>query len=63
LFVVVAVAAAVVAARPPPPKVIGLLHRHVHSSAQLPIRVAVLLILSLVFLAFEIPAAREARER
>jgi Kef-type K+ transport system membrane component KefB len=54
LFVVVAVAAAVVAARPHPPKVIRILHRHVHSSAQLPIRVAVLLIVSLVFLAFEL---------
>ena len=49
---VVAVAAAVVAARPPPPKVIGLLHRHVHSSAQLPVRVSMLLIIGLVFLAF-----------
>jgi Kef-type K+ transport system membrane component KefB len=54
LFVGVAVAAAVVAARPHPPKMIQILHRHVQSSAQLPIRVAVLLIVSLVFLAFEL---------
>jgi Kef-type K+ transport system membrane component KefB len=54
VFVVVAVAAAVVAARPHPPKVIQFLHRHVHSSAQLPVRVAVLLIISLVFLAFKL---------
>jgi Kef-type K+ transport system membrane component KefB len=54
LFVVVAVAAALAAARPHPPKVIQLLHRHVHSSAQLPIRISVLLILGLVFLAFRL---------
>jgi Kef-type K+ transport system membrane component KefB len=53
-FVGVAVAAAVVAARPHPPTVIGFLHRHVHSSAQLPVRVAVLLIVSLVLLASEL---------
>jgi Kef-type K+ transport system membrane component KefB len=54
LFVVVAVAAAVVAARPHPPKMIQFLHRHVHSSAQLPVRVAMLLIVSLVLLAYEL---------
>jgi len=54
LFVTVAVAAAVAAARPHPPKVVGFLHRHVHSSAQLPVRVAVLLIVSLVLLAYEL---------
>jgi Kef-type K+ transport system membrane component KefB len=54
LFVVVAVAAALAAARPHPPKVIRLLHRHVHSSAQLPVRAAVLLIVSLVLLASEL---------
>jgi Kef-type K+ transport system membrane component KefB len=53
-FVFVAVAAALAAARPHPPKVIRLLHRHVNSSAQLPIRISVLLIASLVLLAFEL---------
>jgi Kef-type K+ transport system membrane component KefB len=54
LFVIVAVTAALAAARSHPPKVIQLLHRHVHTSAQLPIRISVLLILSLVFLAFRL---------
>jgi Kef-type K+ transport system membrane component KefB len=54
VFVAVAVAAAVIAARPHPPRLIRFLHRHVHSSAQLPIRISVLLIISLVFLAFRL---------
>jgi len=54
VFVVVAVLAALVAARPHPPKLIRFLHRHVHSSAQLPVRISVLLILGLVFLAFRL---------
>jgi Kef-type K+ transport system membrane component KefB len=54
LFVVVAVGTTLVAARPHPPKVIGLLHRHLQSSAQLPIRVAVLFIFGLVYLAFRL---------
>jgi Kef-type K+ transport system membrane component KefB len=54
VFVVVAVSAALVAARPHPPRVLQFLHRHVHSSAQLPVRVAVLLIIGLVFLAFRL---------
>jgi len=54
VFVVVACAAALAAARPHPPRLIQLLHRHVQSSAQLPIRVSVLLISSLVFLAFRL---------
>jgi Kef-type K+ transport system membrane component KefB len=54
LFVVVAVATIVVAARPHPPKVVRLLHRHLQSSAQLPVRVAVLFILGLVYLAFRL---------
>ena len=36
-FVVVAVATTLVAARPHPPKIVRLLHRHVQSSAQLPV--------------------------
>jgi Kef-type K+ transport system membrane component KefB len=54
VFVVVAIAAALGAARPRPPKVIQFLHRHVQSSAQLPVRVSVLLIVTLVFLAFRL---------
>ena len=53
LFVAVAVVATMVAARSHPPKVIELLHRHLHSSAQLPVRLSVLFILGLVYLADE----------
>jgi Kef-type K+ transport system membrane component KefB len=54
LFVVVAVVTTLFAARTHPPKVIRLLHRHLQSSAQLPVRVAVLFILGLVYLAFRL---------
>jgi Kef-type K+ transport system membrane component KefB len=54
VFVVVAVAAALIAARAHPPKLIQLLHRHMQSSAQLPVRVSVLLIASLVLLALRL---------
>jgi Kef-type K+ transport system membrane component KefB len=54
VFVVAAVAAALVAARPHPPKLIRYLHRHVHSSDQLPVRISLLLILGLVFLAYRL---------
>jgi Kef-type K+ transport system membrane component KefB len=54
LFVVVAVATTLLAARPHPPKVIRLLHRHLQSSAQLPIRMSVLFIFGLVYLAFRL---------
>jgi Kef-type K+ transport system membrane component KefB len=54
VFVVAAVAAARIAARPHPPAVIRVLHRHVHSSSQLPVRISVLLIIGLVLLAFRL---------
>ena len=54
LFVAVAAMAAMVAARPYPPRFIALLHRHLQSSAQLPIRVSVVLVLGLVYLAFRL---------
>jgi Kef-type K+ transport system membrane component KefB len=54
LFVLVAVAAALVAARPQPPRVVSLMHRHLQSSTQLPVRISVLLIITLVYLAFRI---------
>ena len=54
LFVAVAAMAAMMAARPYPPRFISLLHRHLQSSAQLPIRVSVVLVLGLVYLAFRL---------
>ena len=54
VFVVAAVSAAVLASRPLPPRLLGSLHRHLHSSAQLPIRIAVVLIASLTLLAFKL---------
>jgi Kef-type K+ transport system membrane component KefB len=54
LFAVVAVVAALLAARPHPPRLLRFLHRHVHASDQLPIRVSVFLIITLVFLAFRL---------
>ncbi|HLN40832.1 MAG TPA: cation:proton antiporter [Acidimicrobiales bacterium] len=53
-FVVVATVTAMLATRAHPPKVVALLRRHLDSSAQLPVRVAVLLVLLLVYLAFEL---------
>jgi Kef-type K+ transport system membrane component KefB len=53
-FVVVATTTAFLATRPQPPKVVALLRRHLHSSAQLPVRVSVFLVLLLVYLAFEL---------
>jgi Kef-type K+ transport system membrane component KefB len=54
VFAVAAVSAAVLASRPLPPRLLGSLHRHLHSSAQLPIRMAVVLIASLTLLAFKL---------
>jgi Kef-type K+ transport system membrane component KefB len=51
LFVVLAAAALALALRPTPGRVTGLMRRHLESSAQLPIRVAVLLIILLVWVA------------
>jgi Kef-type K+ transport system membrane component KefB len=53
-FVVVATFTALLATRAHPPKVVALLRRHLHSSVQLPVRVAVLLVFLLVFLAFKL---------
>ncbi len=53
-FVVIAAATALLATCVQPPKVVALLRRHLHSSAQLPVRVAVLLVLLLVYLASEL---------
>ncbi|HTY97149.1 MAG TPA: cation:proton antiporter, partial [Solirubrobacteraceae bacterium] len=51
LFLVIAVGAGVLAVQSRVPKVIALMQRHLQSSAQLPIRSAVLLLIALVFLA------------
>lgn len=54
VFVATAVAASLVAVRRQPPRVVAMLRRNLNSSAQLPIRVSVLLILLLIYLAFEL---------
>ena len=51
VFVVLAAASIAVALRPTPPRIALLLRRHVESSAQLPVRIAVLLISLLVLVA------------
>jgi Kef-type K+ transport system membrane component KefB len=53
-FVAIATATALLATRAHPPKVVALLRRQLDSSAQLPVRVAVLLVLLLDFLAYEL---------
>jgi Kef-type K+ transport system membrane component KefB len=53
-FVASAATTALLATRVHPPKVVALLRRHLDSSAQLPVRVSVLLVLLLVYLASEL---------
>lgn len=53
-FVLVALGAAYVASRPQPPAVVASLHRNVRTSAQLPVRVAVLMLALMVVLAAEL---------
>jgi Kef-type K+ transport system membrane component KefB len=53
-FVVIALGAAYVASRPQPPVVIASLHRGLGTSSQLPVRVAVLLLVVMVLLASEL---------
>ena len=50
-FIVTAVATVLLAARAQPPRLVHMLSRHLESSAQLPVRVALLFILLLVLLA------------
>jgi len=50
-FVLVALGAAYVASRPQPPGVVQSLHRNIRTSAQLPVRIAVLLLALMVLLA------------
>jgi Kef-type K+ transport system membrane component KefB len=54
LFVAVAVVAALLAMQVHPPAFIALLRRHLHSTAQLPVRISVLLVILLVYLAEEL---------
>jgi Kef-type K+ transport system membrane component KefB len=51
LFVAIAVAAALMATRVHPPRFVALLRRHLDSTAQLPVRISVLLVILLVYLA------------
>jgi Kef-type K+ transport system membrane component KefB len=51
LFVAVAVVAALLATEVHPPKFIALMRKHLHSTAQLPVRISVLLVILLVYLA------------
>ncbi len=53
-FVVTAVAASLLALRPRPPRVVEMMRRNLDSSAQLPVRISVLSILLLVYVAFEL---------
>jgi Kef-type K+ transport system membrane component KefB len=54
LFVGVAVISAMLAAQVHPPRLVRLLRRHLNSTSQLPVRVSVLLVVLLVYLAFEL---------
>jgi Kef-type K+ transport system membrane component KefB len=54
LFVVVAVICALLATRRQPPRLVALLRRHLHSSAQLPVRISVLLVVLLAYVAFKL---------
>ena len=54
LFVAVAVVAALLAMQVHPPRFVALLRRHLHSTAQLPVRISVLLVILLVYLAIEL---------
>jgi len=51
LFVAVAVIAALLATQAHPPRFVALMRKHLHSTAQLPVRISVLLVVLLVYLA------------
>ena len=53
-FVAVAVIAALLATQLHPPRFIALMRKHLHSTAQLPVRISVLLVILLVYLAEEL---------
>jgi Kef-type K+ transport system membrane component KefB len=54
LFGAVTVGAVLLARRAKHPRLVALLHRHLQSSAQLPVRISVLCIVGLVYLAFDL---------
>ncbi len=54
LFVAIAVTAALLATEVHPPRFIALMRKHLHSTAQLPVRISVLLVILLVYLAEEL---------
>jgi Kef-type K+ transport system membrane component KefB len=54
VFVAVAVVAALLAMQVQPPRFIALLRRHLYSTAQLPVRISVLLVILLVYLALKL---------
>ena len=54
LFVAIAVLSAVLAAQVHPPRLVRLLRKHLNSTSQLPVRISVLLVVLLVYLAFEL---------
>jgi Kef-type K+ transport system membrane component KefB len=54
VFVAIAVGAVVLAARPRKPGLVELLGKNLHSSAQLPVRISVLMIVALVWVASEL---------
>lgn len=53
-FVVVAVGAAYLAARPQPPGLVAMLQRNLNTSTQLPVRIVVLLLVVMLYLAFSL---------
>lgn len=53
-FITLAVVAALLAARPTPPRIVALLSKHLNSSAQLPVRISVLAVILLVWVASEL---------
>lgn len=53
-FVVAALGVAFIGTRPQPPRFIELMQRHLTTSTQLPVRVVVLLVIAMVYLAFEL---------
>src|SRR5580704_1021288 len=53
-FVAVAVVAALLAMQVHPPRFIALMRRHLHSTAQLPVRISILLVVLLVYLAVKL---------
>jgi Kef-type K+ transport system membrane component KefB len=54
LFVAIAVVAALLAMQVHPPHFVALMRRHLHSTAQLPVRISVLLVILLVYLAIKL---------